>query len=312
MRVSLCVSPRHFLVVINIVLLLLVSFRVVKSDSMMAGGGPSSLAPGANPRRTLLLFGDSITEHGWRVDIRGWAAQLAEHYRRRADVINRGMSGYNTRWAKACLVRDKGDDFSTNDERDDEDDVRVVIPARVDWAVIFFGANDAALPGGSSERQAVPLQEYTENIKEFVREFRRRGATQVVVLSPPPIDHAQRQACAQEKYGEAGAADDRTDEHTQKYAAAAEVAAKEESATFVNIFEKFHQIADELYGGNVGALLSDGLHLNANGNDVVASELRRVLDQPEQCPLDFPLHNKFSSERTLDAVLDEHTDATCN
>lgn len=35
-------------------------------------------------------------------------------------------------------------------------------------ATIFFGANDAALLGRTSERQHVPLEEYKENLRKIV------------------------------------------------------------------------------------------------------------------------------------------------
>lgn len=51
---------------------------------------------------------------------------------RKCDVLNRGLSGYNTRWAKIVLPRLIGKDSKT------ENTVAVTI---------FFGANDSALKG---------------------------------------------------------------------------------------------------------------------------------------------------------------------
>ena len=48
------------------------------------------------PRRTILLLGDSITQ--WSLRPNGWGNLLAQHYMRRADVVNRGFSGYNSAW----------------------------------------------------------------------------------------------------------------------------------------------------------------------------------------------------------------------
>lgn len=53
-------------------------------------------------------------------------------YFRKCDVLNRGLSGYNTRWAKIVLPRLIHKDSST------ENTVAVTI---------FFGANDSALKG---------------------------------------------------------------------------------------------------------------------------------------------------------------------
>ena len=51
-------------------------------------------------RPSIVLFGDSITQQAFGVDGNiGWASLLAADYTRRADVINRGYSGYNTKMA---------------------------------------------------------------------------------------------------------------------------------------------------------------------------------------------------------------------
>eukprot|EP00397_Hematodinium_sp_SG-2012_P062470 GEMP01084428.1.p1 GENE.GEMP01084428.1~~GEMP01084428.1.p1 ORF type:complete len:217 (+),score=42.22 GEMP01084428.1:72-722(+) len=47
----------------------------------------------------IILFGDSITQQSFSIDNGGWGARLSDHFSRRADVLNRGFSGYTTRWA---------------------------------------------------------------------------------------------------------------------------------------------------------------------------------------------------------------------
>lgn len=54
-------------------------------------------------RPVILTFGDSITQYGNNPELKGWTAGVAHWFERRADVINRGLSGYNTRWAKLTL-----------------------------------------------------------------------------------------------------------------------------------------------------------------------------------------------------------------
>ena len=66
-------------------------------------------------RPSIILFGDSITEQGFGLPSDavhfGWASLLAADYARRADVFNRGFSGYTSRHAvrrfvvAACLYR---------------------------------------------------------------------------------------------------------------------------------------------------------------------------------------------------------------
>lgn len=83
-------------------------------------------------RPQWVLFGDSITQRGFSPN--GWAGLLADAYQRRIDIVNRGYSGFNTKWAVPLLDR--------------------VFPAQskdsVQLATVFFGANDAALPDATS------------------------------------------------------------------------------------------------------------------------------------------------------------------
>ncbi|GKC14514.1 SGNH hydrolase-type esterase superfamily protein, partial [Tanacetum coccineum] len=46
-------------------------------------------------------------------------------------------------------------------------------------ATVFLGANDAALPGRTSERQYVPLEEYKENLRKIVRHLKTIEVTGV-------------------------------------------------------------------------------------------------------------------------------------
>ena len=50
----------------------------------------------------VLLFGDSLTQYSFGPE-GGWAASLADKLQRRADVVVRGFSGYNTRWCRIIL-----------------------------------------------------------------------------------------------------------------------------------------------------------------------------------------------------------------
>lgn len=84
-------------------------------------------------RPQFVTFGDSITQRGFAP---GWTGLLADAYQRRADVINRGYSGYNSRWALQLL------------DRVFPEPTAAAPPPRL--ATVFFGANDAALPDRGS------------------------------------------------------------------------------------------------------------------------------------------------------------------
>lgn len=114
----------------------------------------------------IVLFGDSITEQSFNPEFFGSGSALANAYARRMDVKNRGFSGYTTIQALDLLPRI----FQHRD-----DDVKVV--------VLFFGANDAALPGTS---QHVPLEDYLRNCEELLTSSALRD--KVIAVTPPPIE----------------------------------------------------------------------------------------------------------------------------
>ena len=138
-------------------------------------------------RKTILLLGDSLTQLGWD----GWAGHVASRYQRRADVLNRGMSGYNTRWfleyaATSSLWT------SSSIPRDN-----------VALVTIFFGANDAS-DAVLNPRHHVPVPEYQENLLQLIGLCRENFGKDVpiVVMTPPPVVHAQRLAYQKERYKE--------------------------------------------------------------------------------------------------------------
>lgn len=84
-------------------------------------------------------------------NLRRWVASLSHLWSRKVDVLNRGFSGYNSRWGLAII-----------------DDV--VISLRPNVIIIFFGANDAVVAEGSTY---VPLEEYKLNIERMVLRIRK-------------------------------------------------------------------------------------------------------------------------------------------
>ena len=72
---------------------------------------------------------------------------------RKADVIARGFSGYNTRQCKALLP------YLENDVKD-----ATVVG-------VFLGANDANDPV-KNPQQSVPIDEYKNNLKDIVAYFK--------------------------------------------------------------------------------------------------------------------------------------------
>ena len=76
------------------------------------------------------------------------------------DVILRGYSGYNTRWALHLLP-----DLFPPTTTSEASPYSAYPPAVV---TVFFGANDAALPNRTSGKQHVPVPEYKRNLQTIV------------------------------------------------------------------------------------------------------------------------------------------------
>jgi lysophospholipase L1-like esterase len=214
-------------------------------------------------RPSIVLFGDSLTQLGWGVDGNaGWAALLASAYTRRADVLNRGFSGYNTRHALEVLPRIFGDGPEMKEP--------------LLFCTVYLGANDSALPG---ERQYVPIDEYQRNLGKIVTSIRERVGEKppIILMTPPPVD---------EKRWASYWGDDKPDRLNQissDYGAVCKQVAADHDCSVIDVFE--------ILGGNVGDYshhLSDGLHLSGSGNTMLYEGLMAVIEEryPELGPDD--------------------------
>ncbi|XP_073135109.1 GDSL esterase/lipase At5g45920-like [Henckelia pumila] len=221
-------------------------------------------------RPKIYLFGDSITEASFADG--GWGSSLANHFSRTADVVLRGYSGYNTRWA--LKVKEKVLHPSESG----------LSPAAV---LVFFGANDACLPERSSAFQHVPLEEYKQNLRTIVAFLKKQWPSSFILLvTPPPIDEAARllHPLSENSSG----LPERTNEAAGNYAKACLAVASECGVAAVDLWTKMQQ-----FPGWQKAYLADGLHLTGNGNKVLFEEVVARLKQKgislENLPADQPL-----------------------
>ncbi|CEO98005.1 hypothetical protein PBRA_006119 [Plasmodiophora brassicae] len=242
--------------------------------AMMATPPRRTDAPGfASGRAQIVLVGDSITQQGTRPG--GIHCLLADRYRRKADVINRGYSGYNSRHMKVLIERHK---------------------AAGSWAfahhptlfTLWLGANDAVLP---SEPQHVPVDEYRGNLVDLVdliADRRRTGRGDfLVLLTPPPIDNAAYDAdCIRKGYS----AGTRSLDGVRPYVDACLEVGRLCNVPVIDVFQAM------LAAPNWTAFLSDGLHLSPAGYEFVYGLLCDVISgavpqlDAERLPLDAPVH----------------------
>ena len=170
--------------------------------------------------------------------------------------------------------------------------------------MVFFGANDACLPGNA---QHVPLEEFTSTLRQIVNwEAGKKHGTTILVVTPPPVDEWQ---LAQDGVG---GGTSRTAENVRRYAAAARRVAREcsgegaqegkrrnvllvdcwtlfmEKAGWKEGAEKTHLPGDIRQERNevFARLLSDGLHFTDEGYELLVNEMMRVIAEgaPGLCP----------------------------
>ncbi|GAA5994136.1 hypothetical protein JCM11641_003833, partial [Rhodosporidiobolus odoratus] len=220
----------------------------------------------------------SLTELSWGEN--GLAASIAAEYTRKLDVMNRGLSGYNTRWAVPCLK-----EWLPKKDSDEP---------KTQLMTIWLGANDSALPG---EPQHVPIDDYTSNLREIISLIRsptspyHSPSASLILITPPPIyppDWAIVRASR-------GLPDrpDREQSNTKAYAEAVKRLGEEEG---VPVVDAYSAIWDAAGGkeGNLKPFFTDGLHLKVKGYEFVVEGVKRVIAEHypakhwDQLPLLFP------------------------
>lgn len=259
--------------------------------SEQSGG---ALSPPSNPdttsirttkrRPNILLFGDSLTQRGFGENgFVGWASLLASAYTRRADIINRGFGGYNSNHAL---------DVWPNIEP-------ILEETPLLFVTIFFGANDAALPG---ESQHVSIDDYYHNLLEITVKVRQRLQQQqplpegvilptIFLFTPPPVDEVAYANFINKTEST------RLNQITQRYGDAVKQVVQDCNAQN-STHDKTTTTAPvcalvdtwSLLEGNNATVypkyLLDGLHLNELGNRKIYQGLMDIIDS--QFPLLAP------------------------
>ncbi|GAB7327843.1 hypothetical protein MBLNU13_g11634t2 [Cladosporium sp. NU13] len=254
----------------------------------------------------FVLFGDSITQHSFSQQ-NGFAfgAELSDQYARRLDVINRGLSGYNTAQALKVLPQAIPEPQQQN--------VRLL--------TIFLGANDSRLPdtpGGP--QQNVPLDAFTANLHAILshKHIAGRPDLRIILITPPPVDERMLRAADSANIpGFNGLR--RTADTTAKYAEAVRQVGKDRGVHVCDVWSAMMREAgwDEsstapLPGSEsadenavLRRFFSDGLHLTPDGYRVLYHQLMALIadtwpDQlPEQLPMVLPAWNELEAWKDL-------------
>jgi lysophospholipase L1-like esterase len=230
------------------------------------------------PRPKILLLGDSLTQLGWD----GWAGQLAHAYQRRADVVNRGMAGYNTKWF--LQYADSGADVW-----DQGSAVKLI--------TIFFGANDSSCIKLNS-RHHVPLDDFKSNLEILITKCQETYGKDapIVLMAAPPVVHEQRLSYQKERYGDKATGDlERTMELSSKYAQAALEVAEKHKLPSVDLWKLMQEEK------NWESFFYDGLHFTTEGNKFVADALLEEIKKsyPKLAVIPDPLTKQWANSASV-------------
>jgi len=240
----------------------------------------------------------------------GWLSLLSTAYVRKADVFNRGFSGYNTNHAVIML---------------DKQIHRWFQPATAHRVVsVCFGANDSVHVGLPSPLsvQHVPLDQFETNLIHLIQRIQQYqphggessssslqsthnsesfgsfadGSTSVLLITPPPIDEVAWLRTMAGRYGPTCTTLNRTNKHTGLYANAVCEVARQYSLPCVDLYHTM------LAKKGWQSMLSDGLHLTESGNKLLFELVLDCLQTnfPELSPSALPFEGPVWS--SIDAT----------
>ncbi|KAF1775153.1 SGNH hydrolase-type esterase domain [Phytophthora cactorum] len=197
-------------------------------------------------RRPVFYFiGDSITEQASDPSKSGFITLLQDHYVRSVDMINRGLSGYTTKWVlqhgMAIFSKELQLQYSAS------------------FVTVFLGANDAIV-GGPDLVVHVPLEEYRANLQKMLHMIQPLLAPggKVLLITPPCIIDSERHG-------------DRTNAAAGKYARACVELAAEENVHVLDLHTYFNTTFPDVKERQT--YFVDGLHFSAKGHKEVGKLL---------------------------------------
>ncbi|PAA57490.1 hypothetical protein BOX15_Mlig011782g1, partial [Macrostomum lignano] len=216
----------------------------------------------------VILLGDSLTQFGWS-STSGWVARIADSLARRCDIVNRGFSGYNSRWCRLIAP----DLFPA-------DSLKTAVAA----FVIFLGANDSNRAGSTT--QHLPTADYEAELvrlADYLTGPAGLSRDALIFCSPPPVDGDAWDRCCQERFGTPGT---KTLEDVPPYRDACRRAAEAAGATFCNTYDGF---LEHGLDGDWRGLFCDGLHFGPAGAermfDLLWPEIHRRTERlPQLAP----------------------------
>lgn len=237
---------------------------------------PSKLGPNNPPSETVIfekkvyLVGDSLIElSGDPFNSFPFYSALSHLFRRRADVLNRGLSGYSSKWMIRHFER-----LERELETDGVDDVFM--------AIIFVGANDSVLPGNPHH---VHPDIYKKNIVRLISLFTKHSPnTAILVVSPPPcsIKMLSDPTSQLSKSGRA-----RSNQVVEVYVNALRDIVNELDLPMVKFIDLYRAIGAQILP--LEDYLTDGVHLSGEGYKILFLKIVEALESMQDQLMELPM-----------------------
>lgn len=223
----------------------------------------------------FIVFGDSLTQRGYELHTGGWVSLLSNIYIRKRDIINRGFSGYTTKYCLELIQPILQHAINSK--------------SKVDLISILLGTNDSVLPG---YKQYVPVENTIKNLKEIVSIIRKMlPETRILLIIPPPI--------YDEYYNQDNIpkGTERTQKALNVYRNSIKQLCNEININYIDIWKTiFGTDKDEDYDAKkANDILIDGVHFNEKGNLILYNEIIKAikLNWPELNPDPMDLHPPY-------------------
>lgn len=236
--------------------------------------------------KKVILIGDSLIELSFDpLNSFPLGSALAHAFRRRADVLNRGLSGYSSKWMNSQFERIKFE-------------ISQLEPDQVFMFLILIGTNDSVLPGNPHHVELVSFKEKLSNLVLSLSKLCPSSA--ILLVTPPPCSLAMINA-PDSKLSKSGKA--RSYGAVKKYALAVQNIVRDLDMPLVKLIDLFSTLV--LQDSEVEAFLSDGVHLNGQGYKVLFIELFSVLESLKDNLLPLPMIEPHFSKKVSEEVQDQ-------
>ena len=213
-------------------------------------------------RVNIVLIGDSLTQFSFEVEHQGWGAALQSVYARKADVINRGFSGYNSTWVSALVPK-----------------IIPEIPWNVEYpernlVTILLGANDSC--EGNKGVQYVSLEKFKENMISIIDRVKQISEDiPILLITPPRVNETMWEG--------------RNDEQVKKYASIVRQVGKSCNRPVVDLWTDLDINSKSTDNRNVDIDVSvvpsivkedlwDGLHFGTAANKKVFARIQHTIE----------------------------------